>query len=157
MRSILIALSVLACAAASAGEVYKWKDKDGRVHYGDKPKTGEAQSVIVDSSKDDAADPAAAGAAQAAAARAAECKTKKTQLDAWRRAPTMSEVDNLGRTREYTPAERLQFLDITQKKVDELCAPPPPPSGSAGTFPPPEEKYTPVEPPPEEPASDRPG
>ena len=155
MRSILIALSVFACAAASAGDVYKWKDKDGRVHYGDKPKTGEAQSVIVDSSKDDADDPAKAGAAQAAAARAAECKTKTSQLAAWRAAPTMSEVDNLGKTREYTAAERQQFLDMTQAKVDALCAPPPP--SAEATFPPPEEKYEPVAPPPEEPASETPG
>ena len=154
MRSIILLSALLACAAASAGDVYKWKDKDGRVHYGDKPKTGEAQSVIVDSS-DDADDPAKAGAAQAAAARDAECKTKKSQLAAWRAAPTMSEVDNLGRTREYTPAERQQFLDMTQKKVDQLCAPPPP--SAEATFPPPEEKYTPVEPPPEEPAAETPG
>ncbi len=152
MRSFILLSALLACAAASAGEVYKWKDKDGHVHYGDKPKTGQAQSVIIDSSKD-VGDPAKAGAAQAAAARDAECKTKKTQLDAWRRAPTMSEVDNLGRTRQYTSAERRQFLDMTQKKVDDLCAPPPPSPESAGTFPPPEEKYEPVAPPPEEPGS----
>src|SRR5690349_7634835 len=132
MRIIIVLCAALACATAGAGEVYKWKDKDGRVHYGDKPKTGEAQEVMVAPDSDTGA-PAAAGADSAA--RDAQCQQKKTQLAAWRRAPTMSEVDNLGKTREYTPAERQQFLDMTQAKVDALCAPPPP-SAAADTFPP---------------------
>ena len=150
MRTILAVSLALACAAASAGEVYKWKDKDGRVHYGDKPKTGEAESVTVTS-------PSASGEPSAAETERrgneAECQQKKAQLAAWRRAPTMSEVDNLGKTRQYTPAERDQFLAMTQQKVDELCAPRAPSPEAAGTFPPPEGKYEPVEPPPEEPGS----
>jgi hypothetical protein len=145
MRFIIVLCAVLACAAAAAGDVYKWKDKDGRVHYGDKPKTGEAEAIMVTPSNEEGDDPAAAAQS---AARAAECQQKSAQLAAWRKAPTMSEVDNLGRTREYTPAERQQFLEMTQAKVDALCAPSP--STASGTFPPPEEKYEPVQPPPDE-------
>ena len=150
MRPIIVLSMLLACAVASAGEVYKWKDKDGRVHYGDKPKSGQAEAIEVDP-KSGTGEPSEAAAESQA--RAAECKQKKDQLAAWRSAPTMSEVDNLGRTREYTPAEREQFLAMTQKKVDELCAPRAPSPEAAGTFPPPEGKYEPVEPPPEEPGS----
>lgn len=155
MRILIILCALLACATAGAGDVYKWKDKDGRVHYGDKPKTGEAEEIMA-APESDSGEPSAAAAENAA--REAQCKEKKTQLAAWRRAPTMSEVDNLGKTREYTPAERQQFLDMTQAKVDALCAPPPP-SAASGTFPPPEEPYTPVEIPPDEnapPAKKRP-
>ncbi len=150
MRPILITLCLLlVCAAASAGDVYKWKDKDGQVHYGDKPKSGQAESVMVESSSD-SGEPATALAETKA--REAECQQKKAQLAIWRKAPTMSEIDNLGKTRQYTAAERQQFLDMAQGKVDALCAPPAPSPEAAGTFPPPEEKYTPVEAPPEEPA-----
>ena len=143
MRSIIVLCAVLACATAAAGEVYKWKDKDGRVHYGDKPKTGEGQQIIVTPDSE----PSVAGAD--GAARDAECNQKKTQLEAYRRAPSLSEIDNLGKTREYTAAERKQYLDMQQARVNELCAPKPS-AAASGTFPPPEEPYTPIEPPPEE-------
>jgi hypothetical protein len=149
MRPIIVLSLLLACAVASAAEVYKWKDKDGRVHYGDKPKSGQAEALDIEPSSG-TGQPSTSLAEQQA--RAAECKQKKEQLAAWRRGPTMSETDNLGRTREYTPAEREQFLNMTQKKVDELCAPREPSPEAAGTFPPPEGTYTPIEPPPAEPA-----
>ena len=38
-------LSLFTATAASAGEVYKWKDADGRVHFGDKPVGTRAESV----------------------------------------------------------------------------------------------------------------
>ena len=120
MRPIIVLSMLLACAVASAGEVYKWKDKDGRIHYGDKPKSGQAEPITVEP-RSGTGEPSKAAAEEQA--RAAECKQKKEQLAAWRRAPTMSETDNLGRTREYTPAEREQFLAMRQKSVDELCAP----------------------------------
>jgi len=148
MRSIIVLCAVLACATAAAGEVYKWKDKDGRIHYGDKPKTGEVESVTV-TPPSGSGEPSKAEAERRGSE--AECQQKKAQLAAWRRAPTMSEVDNLGKTRQYTPAEREQFLAMTQQKVDELCAPKAPSPEAAGTFPPPEEPYTPVEIPKEEP------
>lgn len=146
MRSIIVLSMLLACAVASAAEVYKWKDKDGRVHYGDKPKSGDAESVIVAPSSGSGEPSKVLAETQA---REAECQQKKAQLAAWRRAPTMSEVDNLGETREYTPAEREQFLALTQTKVDALCAPQAPSPQAAGTFPPPEAPADPVEPPPE--------
>ena len=39
MRSLLI-LAILAFGAASAAEVYRWTDKDGQVHYSDRPREG---------------------------------------------------------------------------------------------------------------------
>jgi hypothetical protein len=148
MRLILAVSLALTCAAASAGEVYKWKDKEGRVHYGDRPKDAQAESIMVaPSSGTGEASPAFSTEAQ----RQAECQTKRAQLQAWRAAPTMSEIDNLGKTRMYTSAEREQFLAMTQQKVDALCAPPPGPVQKVETFPPPEAAEPKLEIPPEEP------
>jgi len=141
MRSIIALSVLLVCAAASAGEVYKWKDKDGRVHYGDKPKDAAAESVMVESGSGSGV-PSEGEAARVA--REAECQKKKAQLEGYRKAPSLSEIDNLGKQREYTPAEREQYLAMTEKKVAELCAPPPP-SESADAFPP---REAPAEQPP---------
>ena len=144
MRSIIVLCAVLACATAAAGEVYKWKDKDGRVHYGDKPKTQPAEAIMT--SPD--AGPSAADIA--AGDRAQECAKQKALLETYKKSPTLSEVDGLGRKREFSAAERDQFLGLRQQKVDEICAAAAPSPSAASTFPPPEEPYAPVEPPSEE-------
>jgi len=137
---VMIALSlVLACAAASAGEVYKWKDKDGRLHYGDRPKHIEAAPVLLNQESLGTSNEQFA----TRQAREEECAKRKSQLENYRRAPSISEVDNLGKQREYTPAERDQFLTLQQQKVDAVCAPPPSQARSTD-FPPPA--------PPEQPA-----
>jgi hypothetical protein len=150
MRIIIAVSLALACAAASAGEIYKWKDKDGRVHYGDRPKDGQAESVTIDSSSGGDA-PSAAPANEGE--RQAECQKKRAQLERYRKSPSISEVDNLGKTREYTTAERQQFLAITEQKVTELCAPP---KEQAEGFPPPEAAEPAIDLPPEEPAEEAP-
>jgi len=131
MRIALAVFLSLACAAASA-QVYKWKDKNGVWHYGDRPKPGAEQVEVK---------PASGTGEYSAAemdrqARDKECQEKRAQLEAWRRAPSLSEIDNLGKQREYTRAERDQFLANTEKKVQEICSRPPPPE-AADTFPPP--------------------
>ena len=140
MRSVILLSALLVCAAASAAEVYKWKDKDGKVHYGDKPKTEAAESLSVESGSGEGE---SSEAEAKRLAREAECKTKTAALANYRRAPKLSEIDNLGKEREYTPAEREQFIAMQQKKADEACAPPP--AESAGTFPQPAPE-TPAEP-----------
>ena len=146
MRIILTLSLALACAAASAGEVSKWRDTDGRLHYGDRPKDAQAESVTVSPSSG-SGEPSANLAGEKE--RMAECQRKRAQLESWRAAPTMSEVDNLGRTREYTPAEREQFLALTEAKVAELCAPPKAAVQTVDTFPPPEAPDPSIELPPE--------
>lgn len=119
MRFTIVAFLALAAVAAQAGEVYKWKDKDGRIHYGDRPKHG-AQAVDIP-----VAPPLDPAAEKAVADRAAECARKRKQLETYRSAPSISETDNLGRTREYSEAERQQLIAQTEKKMAEACAPAP--------------------------------
>lgn len=44
----LCALAVLLAATPIAAEVYKWTDKDGRVHYGDRPPAPQAPELLKD-------------------------------------------------------------------------------------------------------------
>jgi hypothetical protein len=149
MRLLIVVPMLLACAVASAAEVYKWKDQDGRVHYGDRPKQG-AQSVIVTPASGSGVPSAAEGDRQA---REAECQKTRAKYESYRRAPSISEIDNLGKQREYTPAEREQFLAMTERKVAELCNPPAAAANTATDAPP---ETTPNEPPPEQPAEEQP-
>lgn len=117
----LIALSVLlVCAAASAGDVYKWKDKDGRVHYGDQPKhDAEAVNVTPGSGTGEPSEDLAKQQA-----REAECQKRRAQVETYRKAPGISEVDSLGKSREFSPAEREQFIALQEQKAQAACAPP---------------------------------
>jgi hypothetical protein len=146
MRSVFALVLMLACAAASA-DVYKWKDQNGVWHYGDKPKH-DAQQVEI---KPDSgtAEPSVAEADRQG--RDKECQDKKAQLEGWRKSTKMSEVDSLGREREFTKEERAQFMALQEKKMQEICARPPTPEAE-GSFPPP----PPAEAPPPAPSEDAP-
>ena len=125
MRHIVIAIvAIVFAAGVSAGEVYKWVDKDGKVHYGDRPKH-DAQQVAPKIGTLPAG-PADPEAAKKEAARAAECARKKTQLDGYRKAPSIKETNGLGETREYSEAERLKLIAVTEQQVTAACAPPSP-------------------------------
>lgn len=116
MRLIATVLIAFAAVAAQAGEVYKWVDKDGKVHYGDRPKH-EAQQVEIRGASEDGTETAQAPANEA------ECQRKRAQLETYKKASAIRETDNLGRVREYTGAEREQLLALTEKQANEACAP----------------------------------
>lgn len=118
---IIVLLATLFAAGVTAGEVYKWVDKDGKVHYGDKPKH-EAQPVApkIGATASESADP---DAANKEAARTANCARKKTQLDGYRKTPSIKETNGLGETREYSEAERQKLIAVTEQQVTAACAP----------------------------------
>lgn len=113
--TLVLLLAMFAAASASAGEVYKWKDKDGRIHYGDKPKEG-GQMMDIRGDEPDA-DVRAAGYAQDA-----KCAQERAQLEKYRKAGKIQEKDNLGNIRDYTDAEREKFLQISEQKVAAACS-----------------------------------
>ena len=123
MRPIVLVLACALCAPAFAGDVYKWKDAQGNVHYGDKPKAGGDEVEIRGTGGKGPAlhDPAEVAATSA---REAECKRKKDKLAMYQQAPSISETDNLGKTREYSEEERQLFLKRYEKETSEACAPP---------------------------------
>src|SRR5687768_6800087 len=100
MRFIsFLAIAVLA-TAAQAAEVYKWTDKDGRVHYGDRPKSMEAQEVELRNTTPVPVN-TASGEPAANDPRQAECARLTKLYDTYSKATALRETDNLGRTREY--------------------------------------------------------
>lgn len=122
MRFItVIAIAVLA-TAAQAAEVYKWTDKDGRVHYGDKPKSQPAEEVELRGTEPVPLT-TASGDAGADDASKAECARLTRLYETYGKATVLRETDNLGRTREYTDAERTYLLAQTQKQMRAACAP----------------------------------
>lgn len=135
LKSKLIA--VLMCAAtfaAGAGQVYKWVDPNGRVHFSDTPRPGWAAMDLkaAPSLSADAADAVESseedGDGQGTAARerlrADECRRRKEQLDSYLAAAKIVQRDALGKEKEYSQEERLQLIEQTQKQVAELCGTP---------------------------------
>lgn len=123
MRFITIFAIAALASAAQAAEVYKWTDPDGRVHYGDKPKSQSAQEVeLRNTTPVPLTTPTETAATQASQA---ECARLRRLHDTYGKATVLRETDNLGRTREYTDAERTQLLQQTQAQMQAACAPAP--------------------------------
>ena len=132
--SFVLLLLAVACPA-SAGQVYKWIDANGRVHYSDTPRPGWTRvDVKTGGVPSVAAAAASAGSAEAAVEdaeespertrlRAEECQKRRDQLETYRTSTQIIERDNLGNERTYTEEQRLQLIEQTQRQVSELCAP----------------------------------
>ena len=117
MLVLLLPLSGAVCANA----VYKWTDKNGRVHYGDKP-VHNAEKIVDKTGTAPAAVPLDEAARLK---RQAECKQQKDQLEAYQSAARLVEKDNLGNEREYTAEDKKKLIDLTQSRIKSLCAPAP--------------------------------
>jgi len=46
MKRLLILVAALAFSAGAAAQLYKWKDKDGKIRYGDTPPPGAAVTTL---------------------------------------------------------------------------------------------------------------
>ncbi|WP_370304674.1 DUF4124 domain-containing protein [Sinimarinibacterium flocculans] len=125
------ALLLLAAAfSAGAGQVYKWVDAEGRIHYSDTPRPGwkrvdlkVAPGFAPATTQTPAAQSGAEGeeSPERAKLRAEECDKRREQLETYRKATTITERDSLGNERTYSEDERLQLIEQTQKQVSELC------------------------------------
>lgn len=124
---MLMRLSVMAvgmCMAMSTltahADVYKWKDANGRVHYGDQPASG-AEKVNAGPANAAAADAADNAADQSAQKRAEECSRMREQLANYKTASKIVETDSLGNQKEFSDDERKKLLDRTQKQIAGNC------------------------------------
>lgn len=112
---------LLSSVLAHAGQVYKWVDEKGRVHYGDKPEAA-AKKLDVKPSSGPAKEPAEAGASTGNKPQSAgECEQKRTQLAAYENAPSVIEKNVFGVEREFTDAEKQKLIEMTRKQIQELC------------------------------------
>lgn len=138
-RWIFTALLAGLSLSAMAGQVYKYVDPQGRVHYADRPKPGwtavdvrppptsnaPPASTAEDSGAegDPEAPPAAGSSTEPPVDRAAQCKSQREQLDTYKAAARITEKDGLGRERDYTPQERDLLIRRTEEQVKQACAP----------------------------------
>jgi hypothetical protein len=136
MKGSFAVLLCVCAFAASAGQVYKWIDANGRVHYSDTPRPGWTRVDVrtggglqsVTAAPEAAAETDVAGSdaeesPERARLRAEECQKRRDQLETYRTSTQIIERDNLGNERTYTEEQRLQLIEQTQRQVNELCAP----------------------------------
>ena len=123
MRLILIAVLAAAASFGAYGDVYKWVDQNGNVHYGDKPKQGGDRVDVKPGSG--TGEPTGEEAEKIAKDRQARCDQKKAKLATYKNAASVTETDSLGRVREYSQDEKQALIAKAEKDVADACGPPP--------------------------------
>lgn len=112
MRFFLV-FALLSGTAAAATEAWRWVDKNGTVHYGD--------TAHPDAKPIDVKPASGNGPTPQAIQRAEDCKRQKGELETFRAAASLSEVDEKGKLRQYSPEERQKYLDVAEQKMNETC------------------------------------
>jgi len=144
--SLVLLLGLVVFSAAQAGEIYKWVDKDGTVHYGQQPQDLSAEPMNIKVPKSSAPSepqnpttaanqqPAAEGQSEEEAAlrQAAEKKQQDAQKHncqiAMKRLATITaggriyEVDEQGERVYWDDNTRQSKLAEAQKDVDKWCS-----------------------------------
>ncbi|MEJ2508545.1 MAG: DUF4124 domain-containing protein [Gammaproteobacteria bacterium] len=146
---LMVCLLAACCAAAHAGDIYKWTDPQGRVHYGDKQaaeQPGGGSAIPVQLRPEPPADPETAGRrarqekllrsmqeddavkarrehqAQAKAAeRQARCTRARKRLQHYRSSRYLYEKGDDGQRRILTDAERAAAEKRLQTAIESHC------------------------------------
>jgi hypothetical protein len=133
--ALLAALLCAGTAALAAGEIYKWTDAKGQVHYSDTPPPGQEHSRVAvrgvrQSIASAAADEAAAEAAAAAASPAkpvaptqqSNCDIAKRNLDTFAKSTSVvMDSDGDGKPEPLDEATRTAELARNQELVRIYC------------------------------------
>ena len=151
MKKQLIAaaaiLTLTGSGAALAGDIYKWVDEDGNVHYGDKPVGSQAQRMAIDSRPTNASRASAEtqslmASRDAAAERRAEvdateaeqaelraerekraeaCSTARAQMQRMITARRVYQEDENGERVYLDDAEREAARERVENQINEHC------------------------------------
>lgn len=149
-KQLITAAAILALAgsgAALAGDIYKWVDEDGNVHYGDKPNVAQAERMAIESrptdpsqvsaetqslmaSREAAAerrtemDTAAAEQAELRAQaeqRAQQCSSARAQMQRMITARRVYQEDENGERVYLDDAERDAARERVENQINEYC------------------------------------
>lgn len=132
---------VLACATVWAGDVYKWVDPQGKVHYGDRPQGGAAQTLKIaplppmdeslrqprkpskpDPNEEEKKKPGQITSAKEARQEMAKhCADAKRRLEKYQSATMLYEDAGNGERRILSDAERLKALENTRLESEKWC------------------------------------
>jgi len=125
-------LALLVAAGAAAGDVYRWQDADGRLHYGDNPPAGSDAELVQPEQRafdvgDKTADRASAGAAdtddgagRTERIRREQCDKARERLESYRNAARIQVREDDG-TRDMSAEERVEAIARAEADVAELC------------------------------------
>ncbi|MGD8380447.1 MAG: DUF4124 domain-containing protein [Gammaproteobacteria bacterium] len=142
-RALLVAIGLLAALPAAAA-VYRWVDKDGNVHYSDKPVTPQAQRTHIKSRPTDpkqasqsledlrnqasdyrqqvqAQQQSTEDAEKARKEREARCKKAREDLAKILPARKMYKLNDKGERVYQTDDERVKAVEKARERVNELC------------------------------------
>ena len=121
-------LALCSAAASAAGEVYKWTDDEGRVHYTDAPPDGrdyeriKVRGVVARADAQPEADAPAAEAKPAAPTRQSNCEIAKKNLETFRTSTAISmDRDGDGTPEPLDDAERAKELARNEELARLLC------------------------------------
>ena len=122
----LIGLLLSLSLGVSAADVYKWKDAQGRTHFGDRP-TQDAEKITVKPGSGEDPSIGETGRKELEALKMqdkkyANCKQKREQLETWKKATRIVEQDGLGREKEYNADEKAQLVQRAQSAYEKECA-----------------------------------
>ena len=122
-----LALPVLALAVSppAAADVYRWRDAQGQLHFGDRPPAKvrferfEPRAGI--KNMDDRSGNAGAQGDETAQADGPDCGEARDRLAEYRVAERIVETNALGEERELTADERQRLVERQQGIVDAAC------------------------------------
>lgn len=147
-RILLTTAIALISGSAFAGEIYKWTDADGNVHYGDRPTTtAPVERVAISSRSTDTAavtarrqahdelqvsraekkaeraeaDKAAADAKAEEENRAQQCEMYRARMQSFLQAPRLYREDESGERVYLDDEQILAARAKVQDKIQETC------------------------------------
>ena len=132
--AIALMLAIAVAGAAYAGDIYKWTDEEGNVHFGDRPETETSERLAIQSRPTDPAriqaqtqaraEARAKAAEEKAAVAAEEPSPEELQAQAKERAQKCSTYK--ARMQKYVTSRRLYREDENGERVyldeDEMLA-----------------------------------
>ena len=145
---VISTASLLVGGAALSGEIYKWTDADGDVHYGDRPvgtdverlhttsnssTDNDAVQASVDArhdreavrsearSKRDEADKAAADASAEAAQRDVKCQESRTRMQTYLQSRRLYQQDDAGERVYLDEDQTMQARADAQEMIQKYC------------------------------------
>jgi hypothetical protein len=147
-QAIAFALLLIAAATTAAGEIYKWTDEEGNVHFEDKPVGEDSERVAIQSKRTNTQQVQSASQARAAAAakaaeeeaaaipqgptaeelqaradaRAEKCATYRERLQRFVQSRRIYREDENGERVYMTEEEMQEAREKVENQVQEYCS-----------------------------------
>lgn len=128
MRVQLTMLLLCLSAVASAADIYKWTDAQGRVHYGNQPPAQDdaAKKIEVNAppslTQQQQERDKVLASGEKTKRQFEDCKRSKEQLTTYQSASRVVQKDALGGEKELDAEQRAKLIQVTQQHIKEACA-----------------------------------